>query len=61
MTIRLNPENSKVIDNRVFITTIKAHKLNDKLTPFVNFNNKINHPNLGILVEYNGPYTRKSK
>jgi hypothetical protein len=60
MTIRLNPENSKVIGDKVYITTMKAHNLNAKLANFINYNNKINHPSLGTLVEYSGPYTRKS-
>ena len=60
MTIRLNPENSKVIGDKVYITTMKAHNLNAKLATFVNYNNKINHPQLGTLVEYTGPYTRRS-
>jgi len=61
MTIRLNPENSKIIGDKVFITSIKAHGLNPKLTRYVNNNCKINHPTLGTLVEYTGPYTRKVK
>lgn len=61
MTIRLNPENSKVIGDKIFITGIKAHNLNPKLVSFVNLNSKITHPTLGVLVEYTGPYTRSSK
>lgn len=60
MTIRLNPENSKVIGGKVYITTMKAHNLNIRLTSFINYNNKIKHPSLGTLIEYSGPYTRKS-
>lgn len=58
MTIRLNPENSKVIGDKVFITTMKAHNLNEKLTNYLNWGSKISHPKLGTLVEYTGPYTR---
>jgi hypothetical protein len=60
MTIRLNPENSKVIGDKVFITSMKANGLNPKLISYINNGCKINHPTLGTLVEYTGPYTRKS-
>jgi hypothetical protein len=59
MTIRLDQKNSKLIGGKVFITAIKAHKLNQKLSPFVLTESKINHPSLGIMYEYTGPYTRK--
>jgi hypothetical protein len=61
MSIRLNPENSKVIGDKVFITTMKAHNLKETLSSYLNWGSKINHPLLGTLVEYNGPYTRKVK
>lgn len=60
MTIRLNPKNSKVIGGKVFITTMKAHNLNPRLSNHVNYESKVNHPILGTLVEYNGPYTRRT-
>lgn len=61
MTIRLNQTNSKVIGDKVFITGMKAHSLNDKLKQFVITSSKINHPQLGTLYEYVGEYTRSIK
>lgn len=60
MTIRLDVENSKVIGGKVFITAMKAHKINQKLSQFISTDSKMNHPTLGIMYEYKGPYTRKS-
>jgi len=59
MTIRLDQENSKIIGGKVFITAMKAHKINQKLSQFILFGSKITHTNLGIMYEYTGPYTRK--
>jgi hypothetical protein len=61
MKIRLNPTNSKVINGKVYITAMKAHKLNHLLSGYVNNSCKINHPTLGLLIEYTGPYTRRSQ
>ncbi len=58
MAIRLNPENSKVIGGKVFITQSKVHKIPARLAQHVNMSNSIVHPTLGTLVEYTGPYTR---
>jgi hypothetical protein len=60
-TIRLNNKNSKIMNGKVFITALKANNIGPKLEKFLNSSSKINHPNLGILIEYNGPYTRKVK
>lgn len=59
MTIRLDQKNSKIIGGKVFITAMKAHKLNQRVSQFVSTNSKINHPQLGIMYEYSGQYTRK--
>jgi hypothetical protein len=61
MAIRLNQKNSKVVGSKVFITGMKAHSLNDKLKHYVITNSKVNHPELGILYEYIGEYTRNIK
>jgi hypothetical protein len=58
MAIRLNPENSKVIGGKVYITQSKVHKLPAGLVQHVNMGSSIVHPTLGTLVEYTGPYTR---
>ena len=49
------------MNGKVFITALKANNIGPKLERFLNSSSKINHPNLGILIEYNGPYTRKVK
>lgn len=60
MSIRLDQKNSKVINGKIFITAIKAHKLNPKLTQFLITESKVNHTILGMMYEYTGPYTRKN-
>lgn len=60
MVIRLDQKNSKIVSGKVFITAIKAHKLNHKLSHFVLLDSKMNHPTLGMMYEYTGPYTRKN-
>lgn len=59
MKIRLNSDNSKVVGNKVYITKTKAFSLNDKLKKNVNWVDRVKHPTLGVLVEYNGIYSRK--
>jgi hypothetical protein len=61
MTIRLNEKNSKVVGGKIYITGMKAHNLNAKLSEFVIMSSKINHPKLGYMYEYVGPYTRNVK
>lgn len=60
MAIRLNADNSKIINDKVFITALKAHTLKPELKQeYLNQGSKANHPKLGSLIEYTGPYTRK--
>jgi hypothetical protein len=61
MSIRLNEVNSKIIGGKIYITAIKAHNLNKKLSEFVIMSSKINYPKLGFMYEYTGPYTRNIK
>lgn len=61
MSIRLNQKNSKVVSGKVFITAIKAQSLKPQLSTFVITESKINHPLLGTMYEYTGPYTRSVK
>lgn len=60
-TIRLNEKNSKIMNGRVFITALKAKNINSILQGFLNEGSKINHPKMGMLIEYTGPYTRSIK
>lgn len=58
MRINVNKTNSKVIDGRLFITGMKAHALNPKLSEFIVKASTIEYPGMGKLYEYNGPYSR---
>jgi hypothetical protein len=60
-TIRLNEKNSKIMNGKVFITALKAKNINPTLQAFLNEGSKINHPKMGMLIEYSGPYTRSIK
>lgn len=61
MTIRLNPQNSKIIGDKVFITAMKAHSLKSTMKHHVNNGSKVEHPTLGTLYQYTGEYTRSNK
>jgi len=56
--INVNAENSKVVGGKLFITGMKFHKLNDKLKAHIVDGSKIQHPVLGTMYEYAGPYAR---
>ena len=56
--INVNPTNSKVINERLFITGLKLNRLSEALKVFVIKGNTVVHPTLGTLYEYNGPYSR---
>lgn len=60
MSIRLNPQNSKVIDGKVFITAMKVHSLKANLKQHVVEGSRVEHPMLGTLYQYDGEYTRRS-
>ena len=54
--LNLNTTNSKVINEQIYITAIKALMA----TPAdVNYDNKITHPTLGQMYLYEGTYARK--
>jgi hypothetical protein len=61
MKIRVTPENSKLINGRLYINMSKVHKLNIKLKHFVDYDSFIEFPNIGKLVEYKGEYNRTIK
>jgi len=56
--INVNSTNSKVIDGRLFITGLKVSRLTDSLKEFIIPGSTINYPSLGLMYEYNGPYSR---
>ena len=58
--IRVNQENSKVLEGRLFITMLKAQQIKSiVLQKLVEYGNYIIHPTLGRLVEYKGVYSRR--
>jgi len=56
--INVNMKNSKLINGRLFITALKMVALSQGLAEFIVKGNTIQHPSLGLLFEYNGPYSR---
>ncbi len=58
MKVNLNPSNSKVINEVVFITALKVQAMSKKLVDMVEYGNNIKHPTLGIMYQYNGAYSR---
>jgi hypothetical protein len=56
--INVNSKNSKLIDGRLFITGLKMSALSKLLSEFVKHGNTVNHPTLGMLYEFEGPYSR---
>lgn len=58
--VNLNPENSKIVNGDVFITPLKAQMMSKVLYDQVEPANRINHPKLGLMYQYYGPYSRKT-
>lgn len=57
--INVNPTNSKVIKGKLFITALKATKIqHTNLGSHINYKNRITYPGMGMLVEYTGNYSR---
>ena len=57
--IRLNSENSKVVNGRLFITLLKATQIKHKLLQDnIEYDNSIIHPQIGKCVQFTGPYAR---
>jgi len=56
--INVNATNSKMFTGRLFITALKMSQLKAKLAEDIVLGSTINHPTLGLLYEYNGPYSR---
>ena len=56
--INVNATNSKVIGGKLFITGLKMSKLSNQLSQFIVSGSKVQHPVLGTMYEFNGPFSR---
>lgn len=56
--INVSAENSKVVGDKLFITGLKMSKLSAKLASYIVSGSKIQHPVLGTMYEYAGPFAR---
>jgi len=57
--IRVNLENSKVVNGKLFITLLKATQIKHKLLQDnIEYDNYIIHPQIGKCVQFTGSYTR---
>tara|TARA_Y100000389_G_scaffold182499_1_gene199199 strand:- start:2194 stop:2379 length:186 start_codon:yes stop_codon:yes gene_type:complete len=56
--VNLNPTNSKVINGTVFVTALKALAMSKTLADYLEHGNNITHPKLGMMYQYNGPFSR---
>jgi len=56
--VNLNPTNSKVINGAVFVSALKVIAMSKTLKDFVEYGNNITHPTLGLMYQYDGPYSR---
>jgi len=57
--IRVNFENSKVVNGKLFITLLKATQIKHKLLQDnIEYDNSIIHPQIGKCVQFSGPYAR---
>jgi hypothetical protein len=59
--VNLNPTNSKVINGTVFVTALKVKAMSEVLVEeSVKFGNRITHPALGTMYQYDGKYSRNA-
>jgi hypothetical protein len=58
MRINVNKDNSKVIGGKLFITGLKMSQLKAKLAEFIIKGSTVEHPTMGTLYEYDGPFSR---
>ena len=57
--VNLNPTNSKVINGVVFVTALKVKAMTEMMREeSVKFSNKVEHPTLGTMFQYDGKYSR---
>ena len=61
--IRVNTENSKLLNGKLFITMLKAVLVSKSkvLAELIEYDNNLVYPGIGKLVQYNGAYIRVSK
>ena len=58
MRINVNQNNSKVIGGKLFITGMKMSQLKAKLAGCIIKGSTVQHPTMGMLYEYDGPFSR---
>ena len=58
--VNLNPTNSKVVNGVVFVTALKVKAMSQTLVDLVKFGNRIIHPTLGTMFQYDGKYSRNN-
>ena len=58
MRINVNANNSKVIGGKLFITGLKMSQLRAKLAECIVQGSTVEHPTMGTLYEYDGPFSR---
>jgi len=58
MRINVNATNSKVIGGKLFITGLKMSQLKAKLAESIIQGSTVAHPVLGMMYEYDGPFSR---
>jgi hypothetical protein len=56
--INVNSKNSKMFNGRLFITGLKMVGLGKLLRDCVKYGSTVKHPVLGMLYEFDGPYSR---
>lgn len=58
--IRVNPNNSIILNGNLFITKLKATRIATErsLNKYLDFTSKVNHPKLGEMIQYTGFYNR---
>ncbi len=59
--VNLNPTNSKIVNGIVFVTALKVKAMTELMKEeSVRFGNRITHPTLGTMYQYDGKYSRNS-
>ena len=58
MRINVNASNSKVIGGKLFITGLKMSQLRAKLAEYIVKGSTVQHPTMGMMYEYDGPFAR---
>ena len=58
MRINVNANNSKVIGGKLFITGLKMSQLKAKLAEYIVKGSTVTHPTMGLMYEYDGPFSR---